>query len=100
MWEALLDDGTVARETECKWGDIKGQVVGLSFLYHGVVHSLPKNQVEYFRAKTASALLSGGEAVVESEWIGCRLADWSVLRLRFDSRKKEVSVEIEREGRQ
>ena len=54
-----------------------------------------ENQPEYFCASTASAPLGGGEAVIESRWIGCRTQDGKIIRLRFSVSRNKVSVEIE-----
>ena len=95
MWEATLDDGTIANAERCRFGEIKDKVKSLRFIYAGVVHKLPDNQPEYLCAATASASLGGGEATVESRWIGCRTADGRIIRLRFSALKNLVSVETE-----
>jgi hypothetical protein len=94
MWQARLDDGTVATEATHKWSSINSRVVALSYIKDGVTHSLPENQPEYMRAKTGSAPLTGGEVTVESEWIGFRDMSGRVVRLRFYS-SGNMAVEVE-----
>jgi hypothetical protein len=95
MWEATLDDGTIANAERCRFSEIRGRVKSLRFLYAGIVHKLPDNQQEYFCASTASAPLGGGEATVESRWIGCRTKDGRLIRLRFSATRNMVSVETD-----
>jgi hypothetical protein len=94
MWQARLDDGTVATEATHKWASIKSRVVGLSFIKDGATYSLPEDQQEYMRAKTGSAPLMGGEITVESEWIGFRDNGGRVVKLRFFS-SGNMAVEVE-----
>jgi len=95
MWEATLEDGTVVTGEKRHFSDVKDKVKSLRFIYSGIVHRLPDNQPEYFCASTASVHIGGGEAVVESRWIGCRTQEGKIIRLRFSAFKNIVSVEIE-----
>jgi len=93
MWIATLDDGTVVREGDRQWGMISGRVVGLSLVSNGRKFTLPSHQPGYMQAKTASAPLTGGEAVVESRWVAWRTASGSVFKLRVNEKTGDVSIE-------
>ena len=94
-WIATLIDGRLVDEKTTKWSDIKGQVNNLSFVYRGTEYFLPKCE-EYMQAKTASAPLFGGENVqIESRWIGGRLNNGQIIKLRFYENENKVTVETE-----
>ena len=96
MWRAVLDDGSVvSEESGAKWPDIKNRVSGLSYVMNGVAYSLPPNQKRYLRADSASVFLTGGEATVDSRWIGFETHSGAVVKLRFHLATGNVSVEVE-----
>lgn len=96
-WEATLRDGTtVTGEThEKQWPTIQPHVVDLRFVRDGVTYGLPRNMKEYLYAKSASAAIPSGRVVIESRWIGCRLGNGQIMRLRFHERDNRVDVEVE-----
>jgi hypothetical protein len=96
MWQAVLDDGTTVSEAAgAVWGDVKGRVKLLGFAHKGLEVWLPGGQQEYMRANSASVPIHGGEAVVESRWIGFRTKSGKVFKLRFDEKTGNMSVEAE-----
>ena len=71
-WVAQLSDGTIVSETEgVSWAAIKEKVASLVLVTKdGKTISLPQGMSSYVQGKTASCALTGGEAKIESRWIG------------------------------
>lgn len=97
MWEAILNNGENIHEGQAKWSDIKEDVKTLKFHYHDIVFELPSNGTNYKQATTGSAPLKAGSCSVEveSRWIGFSPDGKIFLKMRFDQKRKKVSVEIE-----
>jgi hypothetical protein len=74
-WAALLDDDSLATEKDMKWSDLDtSRIRRLTIVFDGRAYALPDGQRNYIQAKTASVPIEGGEAVIESRYIGFREA--------------------------
>ena len=89
MWEATLKDGSIVKEGDKPWKDIKEFVAALRYTYNDVVYTLPSG-LKYFCFKTASVGIHGGSACVESTTIGYYHGDSSKIGIRFMHHQKSV----------
>ena len=93
MWFAILNDGNTVSEGGKPWEEIKDDVVALGFAVDSYIHWLPSGMPEYMQATTACAVV-GGEAEINSRWIGCATPDGTVMRMRFFESKPEMILEV------
>jgi hypothetical protein len=96
MWEAILTDGSIVNETNCRWIEVKARIVELRFRDGAKTYILPRGMDEYLQAKSASAPLGqpDAQAQVESRWIGFRKGS-HLVRLRFFDRQDRILLEEE-----
>ena len=94
-WVAVLKDGTTLSESAgTPWSSVQDRIVSLSLSAGGTTISLPPNRVSYVQGKTASCPVSGGNAKIESRWIGFKSSsgDCTIVRVSEDTGK--ISVEV------
>ena len=93
MWKAVLNDGSIATAKSHSWSEVKGKVCGLSMDWQGVEYHLPPLMEAYECFNTGSCGLGGGNVVVESRSIGCRLACGARIIMRFQEDGSSMSLE-------
>lgn len=93
MWTATLKDGRKVSSYSSTWGDVRDDVIGLTYTHKGIVHSLPSGQTGYFFFNSASAGINGGRVNIESRVIGCTLTNKTIVSLRFHEGSGDVVVE-------
>lgn len=94
-WTAVLKDGTAVSESDgARWSDVKYDVVRLSISVMGRSIVLPENRAAYFQGKTASAPAGGGEATIQSRWIGFASPSGDKVIVRVSESSGEVSIEV------
>lgn len=97
MWIAKTKQGNVVfegRSNTPKWKDLKSEVVNLGMVWRGVEYWLPSDGTDFQTATTASCSINGGNAVIESRWISCKVGN-VIIRLRFYEKAMKVVVETE-----
>ena len=94
-WFAILDDGTTLAESDgVAWGAVRDRVVGLSLSAGGATVSLPRDMAPYAQGKTASCPVAGGEAKVESRWIGFASPSGDRVVARVSEATGRISIEV------
>lgn len=83
-WYAELEDGSVATEMDVKWFELDLSAVRtLGIRFDGRSYALPPGKREWLQAKTASVPMTGGNAIIESRYVGFREQDREyILRIR------------------
>lgn len=95
-WYAIFENGEVFREGKHDWSAVVGcmeDVVRVGLVKNSQIFTLPPGHREYIQAKSASAILGGGEIEVLSQYVGYRDGD-QVIRLRVSEKTHDVTLEI------